>query len=228
MKTKNKSIIFFNTKLPQTIPLKKIIAVTKNQPKAAVSLAIKNKIYKIGENRIQEAENKFLNFAERDKIELHLIGNLQTNKVKKAVKLFDIIQTVSRIKTIDKINIESQKINKKQKIYLQINTSKDPKKKGIKEENVGLFYKHIQTKKNIKLMGVMTILKKGLDKKSTKIFYKKTKKIQEQIKKEIPTCKETSMGMSNDYKIALSQGATEVRIGTALFGERKKWKQIYF
>jgi len=221
MKTKNKTITFFNTQLTKTIPKEKIIAITKTKSKEAVSLAIKNKIYKIGENKIQEAEKKFSNFKEREKIELHLIGDLQTNKVKKAVKLFDVIQTANRKKTIDKIDKEAQKINKKQKIYLQINISKDPKKKGIKEEEINNFCKYIKTKKNIILTGIMTILKQGLDKKTTKTCYKKIKKIQEQIKKTTPTCKQTSMGMSQDYKIALSQGATEVRIGTALFRERK-------
>ena len=221
MKTKNNNIIFFNKKLTQTTPKTKIIAVTKNKPIEAISLAIKNNIYKIGENRVQETEKKIKNFKERKKIEIHLIGNLQTNKVKKAVKLFDTIQTVCRIKTINKINTEAQKIKKKQKIYLQINISKDPQKKGIKEEEVVFFYKHIKRKKNIELAGVMTILKKGLGTTTTTKLYKKIKTIQKQIKKEIPTCKETSMGMSKDYKIAISQGATEVRIGTALFGERK-------
>jgi len=220
MKTKNKTTIFFNTKLTQTILKEKIIAVTKNQPIEAVSLAIKNKIYKIGENKIQEAEKKFLNFKDRKKIELHLIGSLQTNKVKKAVSIFDIIQTVCRIKTIDKIDKEAEKTNKKQKIHIQLNISRDPLKKGIKEEEVIKFTNHIKTKKHIVLTGVMTILKKGLNEKQTKKYYKKTKKIQEKIKKNTPSCKQTSMGMSQDYNIALSQGATEVRIGTALFGER--------
>ena len=220
MKTKNKTIIFFNTKTTQTIPKEKIIAVTKTKPKEAVSLAIKNKIYKIGENKIQEAEKKFTNFKDRKKIQLHLIGDLQTNKIKKAVALFDTIQTACRIKTIDKIDKEAKKINKKQKIYLQLNISRDPLKKGIKEEETTKFTEHIKTKKNIILTGVMTILKQGLDEKQTKNYYKKTKNTQEKIKKTIPSCTQTSMGMSGDYKIALSQGATEVRVGTALFGER--------
>jgi len=221
MKTKNRTTVFFNTELTKTIPKKKIIAVTKTRSKKAVSLAIKNKIYKIGENKVQEAEKKFSNFKDRGKIELHLIGDLQTNKIKKAVKLFDVIQTANRIKTIDKIDKEAQKINKRQKVYLQINVSQDPRKKGIKEEEINRFCKHIKTKKNIILSGVMTILKQGLDKKKIKKYYKKIKKTQEQIKKTTPTCKQASMGMSQDYKTALSQGATEVRIGTALFRERK-------
>jgi len=220
MKTKNKTTIFFNTKLAKTISKEKIIAVTKTQPIEAVSLALKNKIYKIGENKIQEAEKKFANFRDRKKTELHLIGDLQTNKVKKAVTLFDTIQTVCRIKTIDKIDKEAGKINKKQKIYLQLNISRDPLKKGIKEEEIIKFTKHIKTKKNITLIWIMTSLKQGNDNKKTKKYYKQTKKIQEKIKKTIPTCKQTSMGMSGDYKIALSQGATEIRIGTALFRER--------
>ena len=221
MRTKNKTKIHFNTKTIETIPVEKIIAVTKQQPKEAVQLAIKNNIYKIGENKVQEAEKKFYQFNQRQKIELHLIGNLQTNKIKKAVEIFDIIQTVHRKKTINKIDIEAKKKNKKQKIYLQINISKDPLKNGIKEEDVENFCQHIKTKKNIKLSGVMTILKNNLKKERIKKYYNKTKKIQKEIEKTISTCTQTSMGMSKDYKIALLQGATEVRIGTALFGERK-------
>ena len=221
MKTENKKTRFFNTKLVKKIPKNKIIAVTKNHPKEAIYLAIKHKIYKIGESKIQEAEKKLSNFKERSKIELHLIGALQTNKVKKAVKIFDVIQTASRKKTIDKIDKEAQKINKIQKIYLQLNISQDPKKNGIKEKEIKSFCQHIKTKKNTSLAGVMTILKQNLTQTTTIKLYQKTKKIQQQIKKTIPTCRETSMGMSKDYEIALLQGATEVRIGTALFGERK-------
>ena len=217
---KNKKF-FLNNKTIKKIPLKKIIAVTKTLPKEAVYLAIKNKIYKIGENKIQEAEKKFSNFQKRNKIELHFIGALQTNKVKKAVSLFDVIQTVDTIKTIDKIDKEAEKIKKKQKIYLQINTSQDPKKRGIKEEDIKIFYNYIKTKKNTTLTGVMTILKNNLTDKETKYYYKKTKKMQKKIEQKIKTCKQISMGMSGDFQIALEAGATEVRIGTALFGERK-------
>ena len=157
---------------------------------------------------------------DRKKIELHLIGDLQTNKVKKTVLLFDVIETVWRTKTIEKINKEAGKINKKQKIYLQINISKDPQKKGVLEKEIKTKCEEIKEKKNIKLCGVMTILKKGLDKKEIKNFYEKTKKQQRIIKKTIKTCTQTSMGMSGDYKIALSAGATEIRLGTALFGKR--------
>ena len=217
---KNKTF-FLNNKTIKKIPLKKIIAVTKTLPKEAICLAIKNKIYKIGENKIQEAEKKFSNFQKRNKIELHFIGALQTNKVKKAVSLFDIIQTVDTIKTIDKIDKEAEKINKKQKIYLQINTSQDPKKRGIKEEDIKVFYNHIKTKKHTTLTGVMTILKNNLTDKETKYYYQKTKKMQKKIEQKIKTCKQISMGMSKDFQLALEAGATEVRIGTALFGERK-------
>ena len=94
----------------------KIIAVTKTFSIKSINSAIQNKIYKIGENKIQEAEKKFATFKDRKKIQLHLIGDLQTNKIKKAVTLFDTIQTTCRIKTIDKIDKEAGKINKKQKL----------------------------------------------------------------------------------------------------------------
>ena len=219
---KKETKTIFNKKTTQQIPKKKIIAVTKNFPIETVKSAIKNNIFKIGENKVQEAEKKFKLFEDRKKIELHLIGDLQTNKVKKAVLLFDVIETVWRTKTIEKINKEAGKINKKQKIYLQINISKDPQKKGVLEKEIKTKCEEIKEKKNIKLCGVMTILKKGLDKKEIKNFYEKTKKQQRIIKKTIKTCTQTSMGMSGDYKIALSAGATEIRLGTALFGKRQQ------
>jgi len=200
---------------------KKIIAVTKKHPIESVCLALENNIKKIAENKVQEAEKKYNKFNKREKIELHFIGKLQSNKIKKAVSLFDVIQTVENEKQIEKINKAAKEKNKIQKIYIQINISKDVKKGGIKKKEIDFFTKKIEKKTHLKLKGVMTILKKGTNKEKTLFYYKEIKKIQEKIMLKNKNCTETSMGMSQDYQEALKAGATEIRLGTALFGERK-------
>ena len=210
----------------KNISPKKIIAVTKKKPIEAVCLALKNNITKIGENQVQEAQKKFKNFKDRDKIELHFIGKLQSNKINKAVEIFDVIQTVESKKQIKKIAKKAKELNKNQKIYIQINISEDPKKSGARKEEIEALCKIVEEEKNIVLCGIMTILKKDLKKDSIYLNYKKTKKIQENIFKNNKKCKEVSMGMSGDYQIAIKAGATQVRLGTTLFGKRK-WKYIY-
>ena len=219
--TNNKPPIKLNKKNIQDIPIKKILAVTKMQPIGAVCAAMKNNIFKIGENKIQEAEKKFKNFTKREQIELHFIGRLQKNKIKKAVKFFDVIETVSDINTAERINQKAKELNKKQKIFIQINISEDPNKQGIKKEKAISLSKEILSKKNLLLKGVMVILKQNLNTKETANQYKQTKTIQKQIARKIPTCTETSMGMSSDYNLALKAGSTQIRLGTKLFGKRK-------
>ena len=199
-----------------------LIAVTKNQSKEAWLRLLETNIRYIGENRIQETIKKINNFPQINQFHLHLIGHLQTNKIKKAVKIYDVIQTVDSIKLAKKINKEAEKIKKTQEIYIQINITKDENKAGMAEENIFNNIKEIISLKSIKLTGIMTILKKGLKKKEIILYYQKIKEIQQKISiKLCPSCIYTSMGMTNDYKEAIEAGATHIRIGTGLFGQRK-------
>ena len=208
-------------KIIKEISPTQILAVTKKHSIAAVNQALKNNITKIGENQIQEAYEKFKNFKYRKKIELHFIGKLQSNKINKAVELFDVIQTIESVKQIQKIGKKAKEIKKKQKIYIQINISKDPKKGGVLKEEINTLCESINQEKNIELCGIMTILKEGLEKDKIYNYYKEMKKIQEGLFLKNKNCKEISMGMSGDYKLAIQAGATQVRLGTALFGRRK-------
>ena len=195
----------------------KIIAVTKNQPIEKIKQAIEAGIKIIGENKIQEAEKKFKNTP--IKTEKHFIGHLQTNKTKKAVKIFDVIQTADTEKIIIKINEEAKKINKKQKIMLQINTANDKNKKGFEKNKILTNCSKLKKYKNIEIVGVMMMAPQNKTTKELQTIFKKTKKIQQEIKKEIKKCEKTSMGMSDDYLEAAKEGATYVRIGKALFEE---------
>tara|TARA_B100002051_G_scaffold57225_1_gene52884 strand:- start:1760 stop:2479 length:720 start_codon:yes stop_codon:yes gene_type:complete len=199
----------------------KIIAVTKTLSIDAVNSAIENNIYTIGENRVDEVEKKYKGYVNRKKIELHLIGHLQSNKTKKAVNLFDVIQTADSEKIIKKIDACAANKNKKQKIFIQINIGKDKNKFGFSEDFYEKVLKKTQHLKNIEIKGVMTILPQNLNQKQRKALYSKIKKIQQKIqKKYYPSCLLTSMGMSSDYKDAVSEGSSYIRIGTKLYGKR--------
>tara|TARA_B100001250_G_scaffold136398_1_gene116796 strand:+ start:8813 stop:9511 length:699 start_codon:yes stop_codon:yes gene_type:complete len=200
-----------------------IIAVTKKQTLDSVSAAIKNNLIKIGENQVQEAEKKFEQQKEiRKKIELHLIGHLQTNKANKAVKIFDVIQTVDSQKILKKINSAGKKHNKKQRIFFQVNIGKDLQKKGFSVSSLWDICKTAGEYQNIIVEGLMAILPAGKTKKENKDLFIKTISLQKEIQKQkIKTCLNTSLGMSGDYVEAVQAGATHIRIGSSLFGTRK-------
>lgn len=215
----NKTITQHSPLLQKT----KIIAVTKTRSAETIKIATENKLLIIGENKVQEAEKKLEDHDHiKEKIEIHLIGHLQSNKAKKAVGFFDVIQTVDSIKILNKINTQAEKIKKQQKIYLQINIGKDENKNGFSPAEALAVCSKIKEYKNIFLKGVMTILPQGKPKAENKKLFIKTRKLQEEIQKQyVPLCTDTSMGMSGDYIEAIKAGATHIRIGSALFGKRQ-------
>ena len=199
-----------------------IIAVTKTHPQKVVQDAYKEHITEFGENKVQEAKKKFENLKFRNKIKLHLIGHLQTNKTKKAVELFDVIQTVDSLKIAEKINIEAQRIKKKQKIFVQINISNDKNKFGFLKNEAEKNINKIKEYKFLKPQGIMVITKQTNKEQEIKKYFKEAKQIQETIKNTIDSrYKFLSMGMSKDYMLGVLLGATHIRIGSSLFGERK-------
>ena len=200
-----------------------IVAATKAFPIEAWKHALNANLTTFGESRIQEAQKKVEMFNKIDKIELHLIGHLQTNKVRKAIKYFDVIQTVDSIRLADKINRICQETNKKQKIFLQVNTGEDTKKHGISVKKTTDVAHKISKMENLNLLGVMTIPPYGLSQKETGFVYRKTREIRDKIYLNInDCCQNISMGMSSDYEIAITEGATHIRIGNGLFGYRPK------
>ncbi len=200
-----------------------LIAITKTHSMEIWERALSVNLTSLGESRIQEAQEKSEIFSKRDKIELHLIGHLQSNKVRKAIDLFDIIQTVDSIKLAERINRISREKNKKQNIYIQLKTLKDPKKSGFSAIKVKSAAKKISKMENINLRGIMTIPPDRLTSPELKLIYRTTRKIGDDIRSNINKhCENISMGMSRDYEIAISEGATHIRIGTGLFGIRKQ------
>ena len=200
----------------------KIIAVTKTRSTDEMLEAIKCGITDIGESRIQEAVEK-LSFLPKN-ITKHFIGRLQTNKVRDAVKLFDVIQSVDRFELAEKISEECGKIGKTMPILIQMNTSNEPQKGGVKPDELNNLIKKISELPNIRIEGLMTIAIDSDDGDGIRKCFRTLKEKFETIKSNFDfrgskfDFQFLSMGMSGDYKIAISEGANMVRIGSAIFG----------
>ena len=185
--------------------------------------ALNKNLFCLGESRVQETEEKITHWQNRSLAEIHLIGHLQSNKVRKAVEHYDVIQTVDSIKLARQINTISSQEEKQQKIFLQVNTGQDINKHGFSQKEIIAAAKEIAEMKNVLLIGIMTIPPNNISKEKLHSIYKNTRKTRDAVKKSIETrCNNLSMGMSNDYETAIAEGATHIRLGKALFGERPK------
>ena len=205
-KIKNRLIDLKSKKQP------KIIAVSKTFGMDKISPLIEYGHLDFGENKVQEAIEKWSNvkLANKD-IRLHLIGGLQTNKVKLAVKLFDYIHSIDSEKLAKKISDEQQKQNKKVKIFIQVNIGNEEQKSGVNKASVNDLYSYCKTL-NLNVIGLMCI--PPLE-KSPEIFFKEMNILNENL-----NLKDLSMGMSTDYLDAVKNSATYVRIGSSIFGKR--------
>lgn len=167
-----------------------------------------------GENRVQEALDKWTKIKENnDSIKLHLIGKLQTNKVKFAVKIFDYIHTVDSIKLARKISSEENKLKKKIKLFIQVNIGLEEQKSGVAENNLKELIEEC-SRLNLSVIGLMCIPPND---NNSKIYFKKMRELSLKF-----SLSELSMGMSSDYIEAIEEGSTFVRIGSKIFGERTK------
>jgi hypothetical protein len=189
----------------------KLIAVTKTFPVNVINESIKLGINSIGETKIQEAKEKFEEIGR--KVEWHMIGHLQSNKVKDAIKIFDVIHSIDRLKIAKKISDKCIELKKIMPILVQVNLTND--KFGIKPEETLEFINEVKKFDGIKVEGLMTIAP-YVEPEKTRPCFKKLKELA-----LICKLKHLSMGMSNDFEVAIEEGATMVRVGTAIFGERK-------
>ena len=189
-----------------------IIAISKTFKIDHILPLIKYGHIHFGENKIQEAMDKWPEIKnENIQIKLHMVGKLQTNKVKFAIKIFDYIHSVDNIKLAKKISDEQKKNNKKPKIFIQINIGNEPQKSGISKGEIKLFYNYC---KDLDLDVIGTMCLPPNDNKA-EIYFSEMKKINQGL-----GLNEISMGMSDDYLIALKYHSTFLRIGSKIFGQR--------
>ena len=202
----------------------KLVAVTKNVELPQIIEAVKAGVTILGENRVQEALKKIQDarFKMQDKtIQWHLIGSLQKNKAKYAVQLFDLIHTIDSIGLAEEVNKQAEKVGKIQRVLVEVKLSEEETKYGALEKDlIGLLEKIISMG-NLKLEGLMTMPPFFESPEKTMPYFKRLREIKDKAEKREFHLPELSMGMSNDFEVAIEEGATMVRIGTAIFGERK-------
>lgn len=205
--------------LPEGVSL---VGAGKTRTPQEILEAVEAGLEIIGENYVQEAERAFQVVG--GKVKWHMIGHLQSNKAKKAVRVFDLIETVDSIKLARAIDRACGKIDKVMPILMEINSGEESQKAGVMPEDAISLARDMSELNNIKLMGLMTMGPFAGDPEDSRPYFQKTKKLFEEIKAMgLPgvEMKYLSMGMSNSYKVALEEGANVVRIGTKLFGERE-------
>ena len=191
----------------------KIIAVSKTFPITSILPLIQFGHIHYGENKVQEAVKKWTTVKNNFKqIKLHLIGKLQTNKVKFILPLFDYIHSLDSFKLAEKISIEQQKKNFKPKIFVQVNIGNESQKNGIQVENLEDFLNSCKKNFDLDIVGLMCIPPN--DGKSLK-YFSEMQKLNERF-----NLKELSMGMSSDYLLAVENGSSFIRVGSKIFGER--------
>ena len=195
-----------------------LVAVSKNHTYDSVMEAYEEGARVFGENRVQEAMHKFAD--KKSDMKIYLIGQLQSNKVRKAVAFFDRIESVDSIALLEKINKEAERLGKIQDILFEFNSSEEENKSGFRTESeVAEAFSLSSSLKNVRALGIMTVGPLGGDREKNRKAFLRTRALFDEMRDEYPISV-LSMGMSGDFEEAIECGSTEVRIGTAIFGER--------
>ncbi len=206
------------SELPDGVQL---VAAMKTRAPGEILEAVESGVKILGENYVQEAERIYEIVG--NKAKWHFIGHLQKNKVKKAVKLFDMIETVDSLELAREIDKRCAQIGKVMPVLVEINSGREEQKSGVFPEKTEQLVREISGLNNIRVMGLMTMGPRFGNPEDSRPYFVETKKIFERIKKlSLPNIqmRYLSMGMTNSYKIALDEGANMVRIGSKIFGER--------
>ena len=206
------------SELPDGVEL---VAATKTRQPEEILEAVEAGVKIIGENYVQEAEKAYQVVG--NKAKWHFIGYLQKNKVKKAVRIFDKIETVDSIEIAKEIDKRCSQIGKVMPVLVEINSGREKQKSGVLPEDAEQLVREISGLQNIKVTGLMTMGPRFGNPEDSRPYFVETRKIYEKIKKlDLPNVemRYLSMGMTNSYQIAIEEGANIVRIGTKIFGER--------
>ncbi|MCC7577227.1 MAG: YggS family pyridoxal phosphate-dependent enzyme [Methanomethylovorans sp.] len=198
----------------------KLVCVTKTVDPQRINESIRSGATTIGESKVKEYEEK------RDELlpcEKHFIGHLQSGKVKKAVEFFDVIQSVDSLKLLQKIDKKARERDKVQQVFLQVNIGNEPQKFGFEENDISKLLTDIHELRNVHVQGLMCIPPFDTP-AETRTYFRRMKSLFDELQQkehDSIDIHELSMGMSNDYRIAMEEGATMVRIGSSIFGDRR-------
>lgn len=205
----------------------RIMAVSKTMQAEDIVVAIECGIKMIGENMVQEAQSKYAQLQDvmkQKNISFHFIGHLQSNKVKQAIEIFDSVDSIDRLKIAEKLDICAGQDKRKIKCLIQANEAKEDTKFGAYEEEIKELVHAVSTMTNLELLGFFAIPPYFEDPENSRIYFRSLRLLRDMMNKEFPdlNLSELSMGMSHDYHVAIEEGATIIRIGQAIFGDRVK------
>jgi len=201
----------------------RLVTVSKTIAAEIVKEAIDAGVTILGENYVQEARDKFKALIQYP-VSWHFIGHLQSNKAKYAVRLFDLIHSVDSLKLARELDKQAGKVDKIQQILLQVNISAEDTKSGISTDEAPRLIAEISQLKNLAVKGLMTMPPYFYQPEKVQPFFAALRELRDQLKEQsLPNVSldELSMGMTGDFEVAIKEGATLVRIGTAIFGERQ-------
>jgi pyridoxal phosphate enzyme (YggS family) len=195
-----------------------LIAVSKTFPGEAVDAAVAAGVTDVGENRVQELRDKMAAIAAHPRF--HLIGHLQSNKAKDAVRLFDVIQTLDSAELAEKLSKAAVAAEKTIDVLIQVNIGDEPQKSGVARDAVRALALQVQALPSLALRGLMAIPPVGLP-EEVRPYFRRLRELRDELRPEMPAgFTGLSMGMSEDFEVAIEEGATMIRVGRALFGSR--------
>ena len=197
----------------------RLVAVSKTVDSVRAREAIEAGVTILGENYVQEAQKKIEEIGKS--ISWHFIGHLQSNKAKVAVRLFDVIHSVDSISLAEELNRRAQQSKQKIPVMIEVNLSGETTKFGTEEEKVSALAQKMLSLSSVSLEGLMTMPPYFDDPEMSRPYFVQLRELKEKMVKGGIPLKELSMGMSNDFEVAIEEGATYVRVGTAIFGPRK-------
>jgi pyridoxal phosphate enzyme (YggS family) len=204
--------------LPEGVEL---IGVAKTRSLEEIREAVDAGIRNIGENYVQEAERAYQKIGQA--VKWHMIGHLQSNKAKKAVRIFDMIETVDSVKLAEAIDRACGDIGKVMPVLIEINSGEESQKAGVMPEDAASLIREMTVFRNIRIMGLMTMGPFSGEPEDARPYFRRTREVFDEIRNTNLSgveMKHLSMGMSNSYNVAIEEGANMVRIGTKIFGER--------
>lgn len=199
-----------------------LVAVTKNHGLDSIQEAIRCGVTDIGENRVQEAREKFEVLGNR--VRWHLIGHLQKNKAKYAVRIFDLIHSLDSEDLADALQKEASKLQKVQDVLVQVNLAQEPQKFGVAKDDLQALLSHVDGLENLRLRGLMCIAPNYENPEEARPLFRQMYALYQDVRRtswQRAQISYLSMGMTHDYRIAVAEGANIVRIGTAIFGPRE-------
>lgn len=197
------------------------MAVSKTHPITAIQEAYVAGQRLFGENRVQEVQGKAAGLAELPELEMHLIGPLQNNKTTKAAELFGAVDTLDSVKTAARLNEAAAVLQRVLPVLVEVKLSPEPTKHGVDAEALRPLLEAVVGYPQLKLSGLMTVPPMTEDPETARPYFRQLREMRDALRKDFPSLTELSMGMSNDFEVAIEEGSTTIRVGTAIFGRRE-------